>query len=129
MTKKTLWKTPAPSSGFLEGVSFKVLPKRVCVLSFQYENADAQPRSCEIRFSEVAAFKCTYLISLTKEMVESSYDELIDYGGSQWLDEAKAEAKLMAIPGRSSPDLKHFRICFDDGPCYEFLCAKFEVMP
>jgi hypothetical protein len=56
-------------------------------------------------------------------MVRSAYDKLVDMGSSQWLSEVNAvRAEL-----RHTTSLKHLRICFDDGPCYEFLCATFEV--
>jgi hypothetical protein len=123
MAMKTLWQTPAPSSGFLEGVSFKVLPKRTCALSFQYESLEGQMETCELRFVGVEAFKCTYLTSLTVEMIESAYDRLVDLGASQWLHEVKDVFKTQG----ASPALKHLRICFDDGPCYEFLCSGLEL--
>jgi hypothetical protein len=123
MAMNTLWQTPAPSSGFLEGVSLKVLPKRVCTLAFRYEGTEGRLDSCELRFAGVEAFKCTYLTSLTVEMIESAYDKLIDVGSSQWLDEAITAANRRG----TMPSLKHLRICFDDGPCYEFLCTGFEI--
>lgn len=122
MATKDLWKTPAPSSG-CEGVFFKVFPKRVCSLSFKYENSEGLPQSCELRFIDVAAFKCTFLMSLTVEMIKSSYDTLIEVEASQWLDDATAVAKR----GGLQSELRHLRICFDDGPCYEVLCSSFEI--
>jgi hypothetical protein len=120
---RTLWRTPAPSTSFIEGVSFKVLSKRVCTLSFDYENLEGVLVSGEARFVDVAAFKCTYLPSLTAEMIESAYDRLVDVGCSQWLEEARAVAEYK---GATSP-LRHLRVCFDDGPCYEFVCCSFEL--
>ena len=78
----------------------------------------------ELRFSNVTAFRCTYLPALSVEMIESSYDELIDVGKSEWLSEV---ARLLENKGIQTR-IKHLRICFDDGPCYEFLCADFEVL-
>jgi hypothetical protein len=117
-----LWKTPSPSSGFLEGVALKVLPKRSCVISFQFEDADGGWETCELLFRDVAAFKCTYLPALTAEMIQSAYDKLVEIESSVWLSDAKSVRRLEPI------SLKHLRICFDDGPCYEFLCAGVEIV-
>jgi hypothetical protein len=56
-------------------------------------------------------------------MIESSYDKLVDAGETPWLLEAQSAASSLG----DSPSLTHLRICFDDGPCYEFLCEAFEV--
>jgi len=122
MALTELWHTPSPSSGFLEGVALQILPHRVCVLSFRYEGANAGWEKGELRFLEVAAYKCTYMGALTVEMVESAYDRLVDMGSTQWLLEA---ITAQAARGGSAP-LRHLRICFDDGPCYEFICTGFE---
>lgn len=90
---------------------------------FKYESDTGEFRSCELRFLGVEAYKCTYLTSLTVDMIESAYDELVDMGETVWL----AEAKLVAQQRGQLPNLKHLRICFDDGPCYEFICLDFEL--
>src|SRR5262245_54908170 len=118
-----LWQTPSPSSSFLEGVTFKLLPRRTCVLSFAYERASGGWETSELRFHEVVAFKCTFQPALTAEMIESAYDKLVDIGRSTWLD----EAHQVRMPEGGGALLRHLRICFDDGPCYEFLCPRFEV--
>jgi hypothetical protein len=116
-----LWKTPSPSSGFLEGVAFKVLPGRTSVLAFQFEAANGGWETCELLFRDVAAFKCTYLPALTAEMIQSAYDRLVEFESSEWLSDANS---VRRVEPRSP---RHLRICFDDGPCYEFLCAGFEI--
>ena len=124
MAMTELWKSPSPSSSFLEGVLLKVLPKRSCVLSFSTEGASGGWEAFELRFHEVAAFKCTYLPALTAEMIRSAYDTLVNLESSAWLAEASSV--------RSDPSeaglLRHLRICFDDGPCYEFLCTGFDAV-
>jgi hypothetical protein len=107
----------------LEGVTFKILPRRTCVLSFTYEGASGAWETSELRFDEVAAFKCTFQPALTAEMIESAYDKLVDMGSSSWLD----EANRARVPEGAGTVLRHLRICFDDGPCYEFLCPRFEL--
>jgi hypothetical protein len=107
----------------LEGVVLRELPARTGVLSFQSEGDDGGWESSELRFYGVEAFKCTYLHALTSEMISSAYDKLVDMGSSQWLGEVNAVRARLGL----TTSLKHLRICFDDGPCYEFLCAAFEV--
>lgn len=112
------WTTPAPSSSFVEGLSFKVGLKRTASLQFSYEDSDDLIRRCELKFIGIESFKCTYMTSLSVEMINSAYDRLIEIPDSPWIKELKA---------RTEKPLKHFRICFDDGPCYEFICADVEI--
>ena len=100
-----------------------VLPRRACSLSFQFENSNGGFESCELIVLGVEAFKCTYMTSLTVEMIESAYDKLVDVGESDWL---RASRNVNCATGTPA-SLKHLRICFDDGPCYEFLCGHHEV--
>jgi hypothetical protein len=123
MAMTELWVTPSPSSSFLEGIAFKVLLKRTCILSFQYEGASGDWDSGELRFRDVAAFKCTYLPALTAELIQSAYDKLVEVGSSEWL----SDANLVRASSAITTPLRHLRICFDDGPCYEFLCADYEI--
>jgi hypothetical protein len=121
MAMTELWKMPSPSSG-LEGVAFKELPRRTCVLSFQYEDPDGAFATCELHFHDVAALRCTYLPALTADLIRSAYDKLVEIRNSPWLSEANSVRWDRPKP------LRHLRICFDDGPCYEFLCAEFEIV-
>ena len=111
-----LWKMPSPSSG-LEGVAFKELPRRTCVISFQYEDLDGGFATCEVRFHDVAALRCTYLPALSADMIRSAYDKLVDIRSSAWLSEANS------IRPDEQGSLRHLRICFDDGPCLSFFAA------
>src|SRR5262245_521123 len=110
MALTELWRTPSPSSSFLEGVTLQQLPRRVCALSFRHEGAESLMESCEIRFHEVVAFRCTYLPALTVEMIQSAYDKLMDMDTTSWLVEVNA---VLVSTGMTAP-LRHLRICFDD---------------
>jgi hypothetical protein len=47
-------------------------------------------------------------------MISSSYGKLVEVEGSAWL------AESLAVRGRPHGTvLRHVRITFDDGPCYE----------
>lgn len=118
-----LWTMPVPSSGNLESRELRILPKRVCEVCLGYEDGEGQFVNCILRFIDVEAFKCTYLALLSVEMIESAYDCLVDLGKSAWLSEAANQAQSLGRP----LDLRHLRLCLDDGPCYEFLCRNVEV--
>jgi hypothetical protein len=125
MKKNTvIWKCPSPSSGFLNGVDLTFLGKRECRLVFQYEDEVSEGvKIASLSFLNTIAFRCTYLPALTVEMIESSYDRLIEVGMSDWLMNA---TETMGNRQFDFP-VKHLQICFDDGPCYEFLCESFQV--
>lgn len=113
-----IWKTPSNS---LESVRFEEHMKRVCSLDIKLEDAEGRSISLLLRFSEVVAFKCTYLPALTEDMIKA-YNALVDLQ-TPWLEEASLLAEDF---GESGPK-RHFRICFEDGPCYEFKCKDFSV--
>src|SRR5882724_8627845 len=94
MTNKVVWNSPAPSSGFLNDAEFKELHKRECQVSFRYEDDQTQSiRHVILSFINIAAFRCTYLPALSVEMIETSYDKLIDIESSDWLTEAVESMK------------------------------------
>ena len=72
-------------------------------------------------FQRVEAYRCTYLTALTAEMIRTAYGQLVDLGHTAWLTELLGD--------HSSPieNIRHFMICFDDGPCYEFACVDCTV--
>lgn len=120
-----VWKTSIPSTAFLKGVFFSKLSGRKCSLGYSYESE--QPFSVvfeELVFDGVESFKCTYFRACSIEMIKA-YDKIINVGNSIWLTEIKQN--LLKTEADSS-DLKHLRIYFDDGPCYEFICRSFEVV-
>lgn len=80
-----------------------MLHGRECVLIFQYENDAGIFVSCNILVKGVEAFKCTYLTSLTSEMISSSYDQLIEVEHSDWLEEALYQVKQVT---KEEPRLK-----------------------
>lgn len=118
-----LWTLPVPSSGRTNGPDLGVEPGRTHTLTFECENYEGSICASELRFSDVKAFRCWYLHALTAEMIETSYDRLVDLGDTEWLREVKEEAATYAEGG----NLRHLRICFDDGPCYEFACVDFRI--
>jgi hypothetical protein len=56
------------------------------------------------------------------EMFNTAYDKLVALGTTPWL------AEVLQVRERAhQPDsgLRHLMICFDDGPCSEFICSNF----
>jgi len=73
-------------------------------------------------FEGVEAFRCTYLTFCSAEMFNTAYGKLVRVETTQWLAELQS-----ASARKSSRELQHLMICFDDGPCYEFICTGFQV--
>lgn len=119
---KVLWELPTPSSGFSD-VTLKELPSRCCYLKLgaSYEN---DLKCNTLILNGIEAYKCTYMYALTLDMIETSYDKLVDMGRTEWL----VEVEKLVAEETDSLELRHLRICFDDGPCYEFICSTYEVL-
>lgn len=118
--KTIVWQSPVPSTAFLRGVRVDLRPNRQVALVFEFEDDDGR-RSSEAVFSEVAHYRTTCLPALTADMIRDAYDRVVDLGDSQELRATKA---AMEANGRA-PNVRHFRICFDDGPCFDFMATSF----
>jgi hypothetical protein len=118
---KVLWQLPCPSTAFLEGVEFRVLPSRAAELLFRYE-VEQDIIEGKLIFQGIEAYKCSYLTACSEYMIRSSYDKLVDCGNSEWLRAVNEVSKSISI---RSKELRHFMITFDDGPCFEFICEHF----
>ncbi len=101
---------------------FTALPKRQCELSWHVENDDGGDKRLALVFEGVEAYKCTYLTSCSAEMFNTAYGKLVNLGVTPWLNEV---LKSSAKASQPSKELQHLMICFDDGPCYEILCVRF----
>lgn len=117
-----IWKSPVPSTAYLREPRLLCHPKRRYVLELSWE-ADKAVAECRIEFSDVEAVRVTHLWSLSDEMLTSSYDRLVEVSPSDWAKSAMGVQRGRPV----SVLLKHVRICFDDGPCYEFICPRVEV--
>ena len=71
--------------------------------------------------------RCTHLPALTVSMIQTSYGNLVDLGETEWLIEGQRLTDKWT-KGRSKVSLRHLQLCFDDGPCYEFLCEEQRVI-
>jgi len=121
----TVYTIPVASTAFLDDVKFSKLLGRKCSLKYSYEGEeDFSIILEEVIFDGVESFKCTYFMACSLEM-HYAYDKVLNVGLSQWLNEIIHNlSENQADP----KNLKHFRIYFDDGPCYEFICRSFQVV-
>lgn len=117
-----IWKCPVPSSGFLRGVSLQFRPRREVVIAFDFEDSDDKIRSVELIFKDVVHYRVTYLDAMQVDMIKEAYDQVVVHVDSQILREIhkslKDNDRILSI--------FHFRICFDDGPCFDFIASSFE---
>ena len=122
---RILWEMPVPSSALTRGLSFAALLKRECELSFYVESEDGDKKT-GILFDGVEAYKCTHMTARGVEMINTAYEKLVLIDGSPWLEEVKAISSAYYTKRQGTPkELVHLMICFDDGPCYEFICIGF----
>src|SRR5712692_3839227 len=122
-----LWKLEVAATALFTDPEFASLGRRQCRLSFSYEGQTADTiTSASLVFQSVEAFRCTYLSSCSAEMFKQAYGRLVDLGQTPWLREIlPLYTKFHRAYGQVAQDLRHLMICFDDGPCYEFICAGF----
>jgi hypothetical protein len=127
------WKVPVPSTSFVSGPNFEQRPRRVCVLSWEYEGNSEfakAPREGTIHqdliFSGVAAFKCTYGLLCGADTINRAYDALVDLGETEWLRALRARVEGPQKQ-KGEISLHHLAIFFDDGPCYEFICEAVQT--
>lgn len=115
----TLWEVPVPPTQ-VESTGIEQLPKRITRLAISLvvlrDDVDVVEYH-NLSFAGTELFKCTYLTSLTPEMIRSAYGKLVDLGRTElW----------SRIADRSQKEnIRHLMICFDDGPCYEVVCTSF----
>lgn len=105
----------------LRGPFFEALTKRECELSCYVEGSEGE-RRIALLFEGVEAYRCTYLTSCSAEMFNTAYGRLVNLGATPWLGEV---LKTYSTSPLASKELRHLMICFDDGPCYEIVCASF----
>ena len=86
------------------------------------ESEDGGEERLKLVFEGVEAYKSTYLTSCSAEMFNIAYGKLVTLGATPWLGEV-LKSRAEAI--QSSTELQHLMICFDDGPCYEVICVRF----
>ncbi len=119
-----LWKFPGPSSTLVQGPTLTILPKRSCSLEFSFELPTGELEEFTVRFSGVEALKCTYLPACSAEMFRTAYAKLVGVENSDWI---KDILEIHKDNRDNNSNIKHFMMCFDDGPCYEIISTNFDI--
>ena len=118
----TLWKMPFLSGALAHDPSCVVSGDRV-ILELTAENEYDQIVSVRLIFDGVQVFRRTADPAKTLAMIEVAYNEVVDRGDTPWLREVTAETKAR----RRGQPLRDLIICFDEAPCYEFVCTSFSL--
>jgi hypothetical protein len=122
---EVIYSLPVPSTALLKDPEFQKRIRRTCALVFEYENeVEENVVVVTIIFSKIEAFRCTYHMACSLEIVQNAYDKVIDCGNTEWLKEIKVN---LTTSRQDIPNLSHLAIYFDDGPTYEFICQEFFV--
>ena len=128
---KVLWAMPVPATAIMRGPMFKKLMGRQCEIWFSIEGEAGEEQGITLVFDGVEAFKATSMTSLgsiDRELLNQAYANLISVNASSWLAEVTRSRAKYAAASRMKPvELHHLMICFDDGPCYEFICSDFHA--
>jgi hypothetical protein len=117
-----IWRLPVPTTALLAEPVFTQLLGRKCEISFDIEGESGEPKKVSLLFDGVEAYKCTYLTSLTVEMINVAYGKTVQLGMTPWLTKSLESTRKFGVVPK---EFHHLMICFDDGPCYEFICADF----
>lgn len=118
-----VWTLPVPSTALLEFTHLTVVPPQICVVDCEYEGDDVIV-SLKLIFEEVESYRVTYYEACNTEMIEISYDNVVDVGVSDWLCLVTQSIKGH---GENADGIRHLMIYFDEGPGYEFICRAFRV--
>jgi hypothetical protein len=118
-----IWRSPGPSSGYFKGVSVKLRPKREVAITFEFEDAEDKMRSGELIFRNVVHYRTTYLPAIRADVFREAYDQVVDLGNTGVLGEITSVLRANQRPTQ----VRHFQVCFDDGPAFDFIASSFEA--
>jgi hypothetical protein len=121
---KVIWKCPVPSTGFLRGPDLVSLGARKLKLFFEYEGSDGEAKQDALLFFDVYSYRVTFLPALSADVIKSAYDKVVEIENSE---ELRQVAAIAMGNNRPFSALKHFRVGFDDGPCFDFIANDFQV--
>ncbi len=117
---KTLYDIPFSSGLLLSSPLLNTLPGRQYSLDCDYENEEnGDTIRIKFLFTDVVAFKCTYKQAVDIFLIKNAYEKLVELEQSQW------KSEVLGRLSKEQEEYKHFAICFDDGPSYEFICKSY----
>lgn len=112
------------SCRFICEVELKIRPGRKLALVFEFEDRDGIAQSAELVFTTVVQYRVTYLYALRPEWIHEAYDRLVELPNSTELE----SVKTATAANNDSAQYSHFRVCFDDGPCFDIICSSFKFL-
>ena len=122
---------PVPPTAIYQGPLFRILDKRKCEISFVYETPNREFERAVLHFHNTESFKCTYLYSLgsiDRSLRVEAYGNLVSVTTDDWLKKVTESYLEYCKIARIAPhDLQQMVIVFDDGPCFEIICTRFEL--
>lgn len=70
-------------------------------------------------FNGVEALRRTEFLAYPSDLIETTYDTLVDRGETPFLDQV-----LSVVSPREVKDLRHYAISFDTSPLFEFIAQS-----
>ncbi len=119
-----LWTFPDPSAPLVGDPHLSPLGE-TCLVEFSFQIAERRSEAVSLLFDRVASYRCTLRQALSPPVLRTFQGRLTEITGSAWKDEVLAALMDNGTPP-SSP-LRHLVICFEEGPCYDFICGGFEA--
>lgn len=117
-TAVSVWEFPCPSQEFEEGPQV-ILAADTVQLRYDCEVESGGYAWAQLLFQGVAGFSFTAVHSCLPEHVDA-YDQVVEVSGSTWLQE------LLSRRPYEGPELRHYRVFFDDVGCYDVAAENFE---
>src|SRR5215472_12223416 len=86
-----VWEMNVPSSGLLREPKLQVLTGRSCCLWWVAEKETGGGQTEALLFTGVEAYKTTYMLAYSAEMLSATYDDLVDLGQTTFLSEIRSK--------------------------------------
>ena len=117
-----VWKLSGRSTGWLREVDFVQPGHKKWSLWWIAANEDGSGKSEALTFTGVEALKHTEFLAYSPELINDTYDNLVDLGKTSFLAEVTANLQVRM----NVTDLRHFAISFDSSPLFELIANYFE---
>ncbi len=127
-THRVLYKFPEPATSILKGPVYRSVPGKfrqqrgMSTLTYAVKH-QGQIIIEELQFIETVAYSYYSLFAIPPTAVPA-YAKVIDIADSSLLQEIKSRIESRPS-GKSTSDLRHLAILFDDGPYYDFIRRDF----
>jgi hypothetical protein len=117
-----VWKLSQPSSGLLREAQLFQLGHKSWCLWWIAEKTEGGGRNEALVFTGVEALVRTEFLAYAPDLIDETYDTLVNLGETTFLSRASANLKIRT----DVTDLHHLAISFDASPLYEFVARGFQ---